>query len=58
MPYVPIARNLSSHGLQRRVGVPGINFRDHRLALLALSLLVLVTPRAGQGSSGYERRAP
>ena len=34
--YVPVAQSFSGHGLQRRLGIPGIEFREYRLALLAL----------------------
>ena len=47
MPYLPVARNLSSHRLQRRVGVPGIEFRDHRRALVGA--LAARTPHAACG---------
>jgi hypothetical protein len=37
MPYVPVAQNFSGHGLQCRVGIGGLEFRDHCFALLLLT---------------------
>jgi hypothetical protein len=34
VPYAPVAQNLIGHGLPRRLGIAGIEFRDHRVATL------------------------
>jgi hypothetical protein len=40
---VPVAQNLSGHGMHRRISIPGVKFRDHRCALLPPRLLVFVS---------------
>src|SRR5262249_47207115 len=41
---LPVAQNLGGHGLQRRVDVAGVEFRDHSLALLLPTFALVFTP--------------